>query len=91
MANSEIQSGNGIVVSGYANESDVAPQYFAPEDILMLTDGFCGSTCSVFAEQMKTHQGVKSVVVGGLPEIGPMQAVAGEHHVSQVSQQHYLT
>jgi len=77
VANSEIQSGNGIVVSGYANESDVAPQYFAPEDILMLTDGFCGSTCSVFAEQMKTHQGVKSVVVGGLPEMGPMQAVAG--------------
>ncbi|KAH7327288.1 hypothetical protein BKA65DRAFT_406328, partial [Rhexocercosporidium sp. MPI-PUGE-AT-0058] len=77
VANSEIQSGNGIVVSGYANESNVAPQYFAPEDILMLTDGYCGSTCSVFAEQMKTHQGVKSVVVGGLPRTGPMQAVAG--------------
>ncbi|KAG4439022.1 hypothetical protein IFR05_005486 [Cadophora sp. M221] len=77
VASSEIQSGNGIVVSGYGTESNVAPQYFAPEDILMLTDGFCGSTCSVFAEQIKTHQGVKSVVVGGLPKTGPMQAVAG--------------
>ncbi|PVH77617.1 hypothetical protein DL98DRAFT_591045 [Cadophora sp. DSE1049] len=77
VANSEVQSGNGIVVSGYANESNVAPQYFAPEDILMLTDGFYGSTCAIFVEQMKTHQGVKSVVVGGLPETGPMQAVAG--------------
>ncbi|KAK0122059.1 hypothetical protein ONS95_010323 [Cadophora gregata] len=81
-ANSEIQSGNGIVVSGYATESNVAPQYFAPEDILMLTDGFCGSTCSVFAEQMKTHQGVKSVVVGGLPETGPMQGVAGNRSMA---------
>ncbi|KAL2061304.1 hypothetical protein VTL71DRAFT_7577 [Oculimacula yallundae] len=77
VANSEIQSGNGIVVSGYANETNIIPQYFAAEDILMLTDGYCASTCTVFAEQMKTHQGVKSVVVGGLPQIGPMQAVAG--------------
>ena len=66
----------GIQVSGYGNET-VPPAYFAPENILLLTDGFCGSTCSVFSEQMKSNAGVKSVVVGGRPETGPMQAVAG--------------
>lgn len=30
-----LQSGNGIIVFGYANESDVAPRDFAPEDILL--------------------------------------------------------
>lgn len=59
------------------NNSTVMSQYFAAEDILLLTDAYCASTCSLFAEELKTQAGVKSVVVGGRPEYGPMQAVSG--------------
>jgi hypothetical protein len=45
-------------------------------NIVILTDGVCGSTCSLFVEMMH-EQGVRSVVVGGLPEAGPMQAACG--------------
>ncbi|KAK8074108.1 hypothetical protein PG994_005007 [Apiospora phragmitis] len=41
-----------------------------------LTDGLCASTCSMFVEMMK-QAGVRTVVVGGRPEPGPMQAVSG--------------
>ena len=45
---------------------------------LQLTDGFCGSTCAIFAELMKTDAGVRRVAMGGVPSIsGPMQAVSG--------------
>ena len=42
-----------------------------------LTDGTCGSTCATFAEMLKTQAGVKSLVMGGVPITGPMQAVSG--------------
>jgi hypothetical protein len=49
---------------------------WAASNITILTDGICGSTCSLFVEMMR-EQGVRSVVVGGLPEPGPMQAACG--------------
>ncbi|PLB51538.1 peptidase S41 family protein [Aspergillus steynii IBT 23096] len=50
---------------------------FAPEDILLLTDGLCTSTCTIFAELMKNTAGVKSITFGGRPQQGPMQAIGG--------------
>jgi hypothetical protein len=47
-----------------------------PEQITLLTDGTCASTCSLFVEMM-TRAGVKTVVAGGRPQPGPMQAVSG--------------
>ena len=45
---------------------------------IQLTDGLCSSTCAVFVEMMHHEAGVKTVVVGGQPQLlGPMQAVAG--------------
>lgn len=49
---------------------------FAPSDIVLLTDGTCASTCSLFVEMM-TELGVRSVVVGGQPQTGPMQTASG--------------
>ncbi|KAL2436556.1 hypothetical protein ABEF95_012014 [Exophiala dermatitidis] len=42
---------------------------FDPSNIVLLTDGYCASTCAVFAELLKTQTGgqVRSVVVGGRP------------------------
>jgi hypothetical protein len=49
-----------ITISGYGNLSNVPPQPFASENIIMLMDGLCGSTCSIFAELMKSIGGVRS-------------------------------
>ncbi|MCJ1281117.1 hypothetical protein MMC26_000435 [Xylographa opegraphella] len=67
----------GCPVFGYGNRSNTGPPPFQAEDITILTDGYCGSTCAVFSEMMKTDGGVKFVVVGGEPSYGPMQAVSG--------------
>ncbi|KAL2291764.1 hypothetical protein FJTKL_11958 [Diaporthe vaccinii] len=56
-----------------------APQSSPPypaEDIILLTDGICGSSCALFVEMMHHQAGVKVVAVGGRPTTGPMQGVA---------------
>ncbi|KAI4924401.1 uncharacterized protein J4E92_007482 [Alternaria infectoria] len=50
---------------------------WAPEQIVILTDGLCASACAVFVEFMTHEAGVKTIVVGGQPKPGPMQAVGG--------------
>ena len=47
-----------------------------PEDITILTDGLCTSTCALFVEMMQ-QAGVKTVVIGGRPEPGAMQTASG--------------
>ncbi|KAK0653734.1 Peptidase S41 family protein ustP [Lasiodiplodia hormozganensis] len=64
-------------VSGYGDNSDVPSQPFKAENIVLLQDGTCASTCAVFAELMKTQAGVKSIVMGGRPQNGPMVGVGG--------------
>jgi len=67
----------GIVVTGYNNRSTGFTQPFAPENIIMVTDGYCASTCAIFSEFMKQQGGVQSIALGGRPQLGPMQAVGG--------------
>lgn len=71
-----VYSGN-FSVSGYLARAALPPQPFAAENIVLLQDGYCASTCAVFAELMKSQGGVRSVVVGGRPQAGPMVAVGG--------------
>ncbi|MCJ1396944.1 hypothetical protein MMC11_000136 [Xylographa trunciseda] len=66
-----------INFTGFGSRSNFTKPPFAPENIIMLTDGFCTSTCTLFAELMKTQANVQSYVFGGRPQIGPMQAVGG--------------
>lgn len=42
----------------------------------MITDGYCASTCTIFARLMKMN-GVRSIAFGGRPRNGPMQALGG--------------
>ncbi|KAL7796134.1 hypothetical protein V8C37DRAFT_414417 [Trichoderma ceciliae] len=49
---------------------------FRPEDIVILTDGQCASTCTVFVNHMIPY-GVRVVAVGGRPQAGPMQGIGG--------------
>lgn len=53
-------NGTGVIVSGYGTRSNVPPQPFTSDNIIVLMDGLCGSTCSVFAELMKSIGGVRS-------------------------------
>ncbi|KAF2471196.1 uncharacterized protein BDR25DRAFT_342528 [Lindgomyces ingoldianus] len=66
-------------VTGYRTRANKLNknQPFKSENIVLLQDGGCGSTCAVFSEFMKTQGGVQQVVVGGKPTTGPMQGVAG--------------
>jgi hypothetical protein len=66
-------------VTGYrtrAGDLDTT-QHFKADNIVLLQDGSCGSTCAVFSEMAKTQGHIQQVVVGGKPETGPMQGVAG--------------
>jgi len=49
---------------------------FEASNIVLLTDGACASACAVFVE-LFTQAGARTVVVGGRPSTGPMQAVGG--------------
>lgn len=38
-----------------------------------MSNGHCGSTCTIFSEMMKNLAGVKSLAFGGRPQTGKMQ------------------
>jgi hypothetical protein len=73
----EQATGFGIVVSGYGNRSDLAPQPFKSENMILLTDGQCSSTCTTFGHMMKWQGKVKSITMGGRPQNGPIQYIGG--------------
>lgn len=69
---------SGSTVSGYGNLTDITPaQVFDADNIVLLQDGICASTCAVFAEFMKAQGHVQQIVMGGQAQKGPMQAVGG--------------
>jgi hypothetical protein len=55
------------------------------DEIILLTDGQCSSACSLFVEMMTRVKGVRTVVVGGTPNPGPMQAVSGNRGAAAYS------
>ena len=69
----------GFSVIGYganANESRT-PQPFNAQDMVMLHDGMCSSTCGIVSELLKNQGAVRTIAVGGRPQPGPMQGVGG--------------
>lgn len=64
-------------LTGTGSRSNPAPSAFRPEDIVLLTDGTCGSTCTLFAYLMVLQLNVQTIAVGGRPRSGPMQSIAG--------------
>jgi len=68
--------GLGIDITGYGCLTD-QPQFFQPEDIILLYDGSCSSTCTVTSDLLRVQGGLKSVTMGGRPKAGPMQGVGG--------------
>ncbi|KAI5205790.1 hypothetical protein E4T39_02813 [Aureobasidium subglaciale] len=71
------QSG-GIDVSGYGKRTNVSTvQPFETENIILVYDGYCASTCAIFSEFMRQEAGVKTIALGGRPSLNPMQGVGG--------------
>ncbi|TGO52774.1 hypothetical protein BCON_0135g00230 [Botryotinia convoluta] len=68
--------GMGIEISGYGSLSNLT-QPFAAENIVMIYDGYCASTCTLFSEFMRIQAGVKSIAFGGRPSSGAIQGVGG--------------
>ncbi|KAJ5529337.1 hypothetical protein N7527_002730 [Penicillium freii] len=49
---------------------------FSADNIAIITDGDCVSTCAFFVKLMK-RQGVRTITFGGRPQKAPMQGVGG--------------
>lgn len=63
-------------VTGYGNRTGfVSP--FKAQDIVLLYDGFCASTCTLASEMLRVQGGVKSIAVGGRPNTRGIQGVGG--------------
>ncbi|EFE42182.1 hypothetical protein TRV_03097, partial [Trichophyton verrucosum HKI 0517] len=64
-------------VAGYLDRANLPPPVFQPAQMVLLTDGACGSTCALMADLLRRN-GVKSVVIGGRPRhAGRVEAVGG--------------
>ncbi|KAK4448375.1 hypothetical protein QBC34DRAFT_352971 [Podospora aff. communis PSN243] len=51
------------------------PPPFAPENIIILTDGECASACTMLVEVLTRNHNIRTVAVGGRPLLKPMQRV----------------
>ncbi|KAJ4286656.1 hypothetical protein N0V90_012908 [Kalmusia sp. IMI 367209] len=67
----------GIYVHGYGPLANYTEQPFAAEDIVVVTDGYCASTCTIFSELMRQRAGVKYISLGGRAKEGLTQAIGG--------------
>jgi hypothetical protein len=69
----------GFNIIGYGDKTNESsrPQPFRAEDMVMLHDGMCSSTCALAAELLKNQGAVRTIAVGGRPQPGPMQGVGG--------------
>jgi Peptidase family S41 len=68
--------GMGMEITGYGDRKNFT-QPWAAEDIIVLYDGYCASTCTLLAEFLRTQAGVKSIAIDGRPSTNPMQAIGG--------------
>nr|POE48096.1 peptidase s41 family protein ustp [Quercus suber] len=67
----------GIDVSGYLNRSNITTQPFRSENIVIVYDGYCASTCTIFSELMRQQAGIRTIALGGRPTKDIIQAVGG--------------
>ncbi|OAP57019.1 hypothetical protein AYL99_09131 [Fonsecaea erecta] len=68
---------SSMIPFGYANNSKIAPQPFLSENMVIFGDGYCGSSCTILTHLLKYQGKVKSIVIGGRPQTGPMQGIGG--------------
>ncbi|KAF2268984.1 hypothetical protein CC78DRAFT_454400 [Lojkania enalia] len=67
----------GINITGYGPLSNVTTQPFEAANIVLLTDGYCASTCTIFSELLTKQAGVKTIAMGGRSNRKQIQAIGG--------------
>ncbi|KAI0532324.1 hypothetical protein GGR58DRAFT_523341 [Xylaria digitata] len=67
----------GTDITGYGRRTNFTRPFGGPENIVLLYDGYCASTCSIFSQFMRHGAGVKSIAMGGRPNDGQIQGVGG--------------
>jgi hypothetical protein len=71
-------SSGGINITGYGIYANVTgPPKFKAENIVLVTDGYCASTCTIFSELMTKQAGVKTIAMGGRSNKKAIQAIGG--------------
>lgn len=63
----------GINITGYNGYYTNLTQPFAAENVIVMTDGYCASTCTIFSALMRDVAGVKYVAMGGRSRPGISQ------------------
>ncbi|KAI1212581.1 uncharacterized protein F4807DRAFT_341782 [Annulohypoxylon truncatum] len=70
--------GFGTDITGYGTRANFTRPFGGPENIVLLLDGYCASTCTLFSEFLRSNAGVKSIAMGGRPsKEGLIQGVGG--------------
>lgn len=65
-------------MTGYGPLANVTgPPKWKPENIVIVTDGYCASTCTIFSEFLTKQAGVKTIAMGGRSNKNPIQAIGG--------------
>ena len=68
----------GINITGYGPLANVSrEQPFKAENIVLVTDGYCASTCTIFSEFLTKQGGVKTIALGGRSNNNQIQAIGG--------------
>ncbi|KAH8802632.1 peptidase s41 family protein [Xylogone sp. PMI_703] len=68
--------GMGMEITGYGSRKNFT-QPFETDNIVILYDGVCASTCILFSEFMIHDAGVKTIAMGGRPQPGLIQGMGG--------------
>ncbi|KAK8123083.1 hypothetical protein PG984_011753 [Apiospora sp. TS-2023a] len=71
--------GIGYDITGYGTRKNYTTRPFGgPENIVVLFDGYCASTCTLFSQFMKHDAGVPFIAMGGRPGVqDKIQGVGG--------------
>ncbi|KAM0550303.1 hypothetical protein ACHAPJ_008973 [Fusarium lateritium] len=69
--------GESLPIRGYSGWPLSGDQPFKTEDILIIGDGICVSTCTTFVNLMTNIGGVQALSFGGRPDDKPIQIMGG--------------
>ena len=72
-------------IHGFGANAINNTQPFKAEDILIMTDGVCASTCATFVNLMTNVGGVRAITFGGRPKLEPMQVMGGVRGAQSLS------
>ncbi|PSK41798.1 hypothetical protein B9Z65_9184 [Elsinoe australis] len=75
--NTVLNTVQGITITGYGAPTVLPSAAFPQENVTILTDGHCDSTCADFVRTLVAQTKVKSIVAGGRPNNRPMALIGG--------------